>query len=821
FTITQPTALTATQSQVNVACNGGTNASATVVTTGGTGAYTYAWSPSGGTASTATGLAAGAYSVLITDANGCTLTKSFTITQPTALTATQSQVNVSCFNGSNASATVVATGGTGAYTYNWTPGNPTGDGTATATGLTAGTWSVAITDANGCTITKTFTITQPVVLAATAAQTNTATCVESTNGGATVTVTGGTLPYTYLWDNAVTTAANTSLSVGTHTVNVTDFQGCTTTATVVIGFSDTVAPVPTVANLPNITAQCTVTSANVPVPAATDNCIGTVAVTSNASFPITLQGTTVITWTYTDVNGNVTTQNQNVVIDDTTAPVPTVANLPAISMQCDVQTTDIPVPTATDNCSGTLTATTTDPLTYTALGAYTITWTYNDGNGNTTTQTQSVTVTESAINAVTFTGATYIYNTAAQGISVANLPAGASVNYTIAPDTGLGNAAINVGTYTVTAVVTPAADAPNCDPVTLTATITIDKAEQQIIFDPLPLKHLESDPDFQLTAYATSGLPVYYTYTFTAPNPPATVSASGWVDMLTSGLVQITAHQDGNANYLPAASVVQPLQIDSNDSTIHAINIDGTEYTSPQQNTYYLMACENTANTVTVMIYTEANATVDQGHEFTINTPAPGIYEQSVTVTSQDGTTTNTYNITVERMFPFFDIAVQKFDNVLMANNNPQTNGGYSFVAYQWFKNGTLISTKQYFSEGPTNNDLLDPEAEYYLKLTTVEGDVLQTCIGHVTLEHNYRLSVTPNPATAGRMITVTVDFPASELENMQIDIFDLLGRRVHTANTGQRITEIQLPETIQAATYIVMCTTPNYQKTFKIIVSE
>jgi hypothetical protein len=791
-----------------------------VVTTGGTGTYTYAWSPSGGTAATATGLAAGSYSVLITDANGCTLTKTFTITQPAALVATQSQVNVSCNGGTNASATVVTTGGTGTYTYNWAPGNPTGEGTASATGLTAGTWTVVITDANGCNITKTFTITQPPVLTASAVQNNTATCIESTNGGATVTAAGGTTSYSYLWDNGAITATVTNLSVGTHTVTVTDANACTATATVVIGFSDTVPPVPSVATLPNITAQCTVTAANVPVPTATDNCVGTVVVTNNATFPITAQGTTVITWTYTDVNGNTATQTQNVIIDDTTAPMPNVANLPAITMQCEVLTTDIPVPTATDNCAGTLTATTTDPLLYTALGTYTITWSYDDGNGNTISQTQTVTVTPSALNAVTFNNATFIYNTAAQAITVNNLPAGTSASYSITPDTGLGNAAVNAGTYTVTAVVSPAANAPNCDPITLTATITINPAEQQIIFDPLAVMNLENDSDFQLGATATSGLPVYYTYTYTGTNPPATVTPEGWVDMITSGLIQITAHQDGNANYLPATVVTQPLQINSSDSTIHTINIDGTEFTSPQSNSYYLMACENTADSVTVMIHTEANATVDLGHEFTISTPQPGIYQQTVTVTSQDGTTTNTYNITVERMFPFFDIAVQKFDNVLLANNNPATNGGYSFVAYQWFKNGIMVSDDQYFSEGPTNNDLLDPTAGYSLKLTTVEGDILQTCIGHVTLEHSYRLAVTPNPARSGNMVTVTVDFPSEEINNMQIDIFDLLGRKVHTTHTNDRITQIQLPS-LEAATYIVMCTTPNYQKTFKIIVSE
>src|SRR5690606_35750080 len=103
---------------------------------GGAGGYTYDWTPGNptgdGTASV-TGLSGGTWTCVVTDANSCTASQSFTITQPTALSLTpSSQTNVSCFGGSNGAAAVnVATGGAGFYSYNWTPGNPTGDGTDT------------------------------------------------------------------------------------------------------------------------------------------------------------------------------------------------------------------------------------------------------------------------------------------------------------------------------------------------------------------------------------------------------------------------------------------------------------------------------------------------------------------------------------------------------------------------------------------------------------------------------------------------------------------------------------------------------------------
>ncbi|WP_213521931.1 LamG-like jellyroll fold domain-containing protein [Nonlabens sp.] len=136
-------------SQTNVSCNSGANGSATVAVAGGTAGYTYSWAPSGGTAATASGLSAGAYTVTVTDANSCTATQSFTITEPTALVATPaSQTNVSCNSGANGSATVAVAGGTPGYTYSWAPSGGTA---ATASGLSAGAYTVTVTDANSCT----------------------------------------------------------------------------------------------------------------------------------------------------------------------------------------------------------------------------------------------------------------------------------------------------------------------------------------------------------------------------------------------------------------------------------------------------------------------------------------------------------------------------------------------------------------------------------------------------------------------------------------------------------------------------------------------
>ena len=228
FTITQPPQITATQSQVNVTCNGGCNGSATVVASGGTGTYSYAWAPSGGTAATATGLCAGTYTCTISSPVGCSITQSFNITQPPAITATQSQVNITCFGACNGSATVVASGGTGTYTYAWAPSGGTA---ATASGLCAGTYTCTISSPVGCSITQSFNITQPPAITATQSQVN-VTCFGACNGSATVVASGGTGTYTYAWAPSGGTAATASgLCAGTYTCTISSPVGCSITKT--------------------------------------------------------------------------------------------------------------------------------------------------------------------------------------------------------------------------------------------------------------------------------------------------------------------------------------------------------------------------------------------------------------------------------------------------------------------------------------------------------------------------------------------------------------------------------------------------------------
>ncbi|VVV02359.1 hypothetical protein FVB9532_03658 [Mesonia oceanica] len=236
-TINEPVTLTASAIvDANASCNAGENGQATVAAVGGTAPYTYLWDDTDAqTTATATGLAAGTYNVTVTDDNGCTDTASVTITEPAALTASAIvDTNVNCNGGTNGQATVAAVGGTAPYTYLWDDNDA--QTTATATGLAAGTYTVTITDDNGCTDTASVTITEPVTLTASTTVDANVSCNGESNGQATVSAVGGTAPYTYLWDDndAQTTATATGLAAGTYNVTITDANLCTTTASATI-----------------------------------------------------------------------------------------------------------------------------------------------------------------------------------------------------------------------------------------------------------------------------------------------------------------------------------------------------------------------------------------------------------------------------------------------------------------------------------------------------------------------------------------------------------------------------------------------------------
>jgi gliding motility-associated-like protein len=208
---------------------GAHNGTATATVTGGIGPFTYQWSPSGGNNAQANGLAAGTYTVVVTDATGCTGSATVTILNNGMPGNVQTSfTQPSCTGGSNGTATANPNGQP-PFTYLWS----TGATTATATGLSAGTYTVTITNGAGCTTSTTITVTNPPVFTATSSQTD-VSCFGGNNGSATSTPSTGSGPYTYAWSNGQTTQTASGLSAGNYFVTVTNASGCTATLNVLI-----------------------------------------------------------------------------------------------------------------------------------------------------------------------------------------------------------------------------------------------------------------------------------------------------------------------------------------------------------------------------------------------------------------------------------------------------------------------------------------------------------------------------------------------------------------------------------------------------------
>lgn len=206
-------------------CNQPTG-SATVTESGG---FTYAWAnpaqPSVilSTTATATGLLAGNYSVTVSDGLGCSAVATAIIQDlPEMVLSTTASPNL-CFGEANGTVNVVITsGGTGPFSYEWS----IAQSGSSLSGLSAGTYQVTATDANGCTAISTATVAEPAALALSLSAATPPLCTGATNGSLAVQVSGGTSPYTYQWDSGQQTASISGLGAGTYTLAVTDANGC-------------------------------------------------------------------------------------------------------------------------------------------------------------------------------------------------------------------------------------------------------------------------------------------------------------------------------------------------------------------------------------------------------------------------------------------------------------------------------------------------------------------------------------------------------------------------------------------------------------------
>ncbi len=208
-----------------VSCFGGNNGRAIVQATQGTGTYYYTWS-NGATTQTVSNLVAGTYTVTVSDGLSQAVA-TVTVPQPPALSLVLEALPVRCAGGSDGSAWVETSGGTAPWAFLWSNGQTD----SIVNGLSAGVWTVTVTDGRGCRQTGAITVPQPPELSLTAIVTPS---TNGTNGAIQLNLSGGVWPYSTLWNTGATSSAVQGLAAGTYNVTVTDANACTRQQSIIV-----------------------------------------------------------------------------------------------------------------------------------------------------------------------------------------------------------------------------------------------------------------------------------------------------------------------------------------------------------------------------------------------------------------------------------------------------------------------------------------------------------------------------------------------------------------------------------------------------------
>lgn len=242
YTVSQPAALNVSFNVSHNECYGGTEGQIELIANGGVSPYSYSWS-GGQTSALISGLAAGSYSLTLSDDNGCSTVSSATVNQASQINIFASIGDVSCFGNSNGTISTSVSGGTPPFIYQWSNGGSNQNMNA----LSAGTYSLTIIDGN-CTANASFTVQQPDEILPGLIETNISQYGAS-DGSIDLSVQGGISPYTYFWSTGSTAQDLTNLTVGTYSVTVVDANNCSVTTSGIVDQPDGVYSVATITDV--------------------------------------------------------------------------------------------------------------------------------------------------------------------------------------------------------------------------------------------------------------------------------------------------------------------------------------------------------------------------------------------------------------------------------------------------------------------------------------------------------------------------------------------------------------------------------------------
>ncbi len=818
--ITQPSVLNITSSNITpVSVLGASDGQINISVIGGTSPYTYSWTGTTNITNNPTGLAAGFYTVTVTDNNGCSKSATYEVTLILPLTATINQTQqISCFGSSNANLVAAPSGGRPPYTYLWSNGATTN----TLSNLGIGNYSVVVTDSNtpqSTTFTANYNVTQPAtaISASITAQTNVA-CSGNATGTAMVAGAGGTGTYTYSWTNSsnvtigTPTATITGLIAGTYYCKVKDANLCETIKTIVI-------TQPSAALASNL-----VSSTNV-------NVFGQ----STGSITINVTGGTT-PYTFAWSNG-ATTQNlstipagtYSVTITDNkgcTTSINSISITQPNLLSCTINETSPNSIRCNGDNTGSLTATTTG-----GTGAYTYVWKKNGvliPNGitnpinnltvgvyeltvsdNFTTTVLSYTLNQPTVLSGTFTTVAASCNGGANGSITIN-PTGGTPPYSYSwfnGSTAQTQNGLSAGNYVVSIK-----DANNCDSGLLSGTI---QPGGGINLNTVVVNGACNSNSFGSISFApsrsngtTNGFSISWTnptYTgFTQNNLPPATYAGSITDTINNCVIPFSYTITG------ATPIVVNLGNDVMLCSGQSIEIDGTN-TGTGLN-YFWTSTNGFASTNPKVTLNSAGT-----YTLTVITSSNCVYSDSIIITSSGQSIDSNYLVASQ---------TYKNEEIILINVSDKTNTTYSWV---FPAAAQIISQNQdtaiiKFANAGIYRIGLKASNGFGCEMYDYNELVIDTNTNGITNDNNNilikKFNISPNPILS-----------SSNLFNLEVELaFELpLTVSIYSISGGALINEITLPPskihtkqydflTLSSGFYYVIIKTPGSIQSKKII---
>ncbi|MGL5277147.1 MBG domain-containing protein, partial [Myroides sp.] len=401
--------------------------------------------------------------------------------------------------------------------------------------------------------------------------------------------------------------------------------------------------------------------------------------------------------------------------------------------------------------------------------------------------TTTVKIAKAAISGVTFKGKETTYNGLTQRIEiVGELPKEASVSYE-------SNEGVNAGEYLAKAIIK---GGDNYEDLVLTTTLKINKANiTGVSFIDKVVAYNKAEQFIEITGALPTGVTVVYEK----------------AKQTEVGIYEAVARIVGGTNYndlrLTARFEIKEDRTPSKDAEIFELIINRVVYKKPGQVIEHMLRPTpyEDITDVDVVSFTDYSS-LNVPEAFTVDTRDPKVYYKDITVTSEDGKTSKTYTLKLIKPIEDRLIILQKFQNTLLINNNPSTNGGYAFVSYQWFRNGVVVSTKQSYSVGQAGVDKLNPNDYYYLIVKTTTGEEIYSTRIDIYEEQSKEIKLYPNPVSSSDMTTnIMVDYSAAQFEKGRVEILTPDGRFIYRQELTIGENRVVIPTQLSAGIYLAV----------------